>query len=95
VTDIRWAALARSDLSRIDRFHREIDPALADEINDRIIAATGILADLPYAGPASLRRDRRKWRVPKTRFILFYRVAADHVRILRVLHGAQDVTGRQ
>jgi toxin ParE1/3/4 len=87
--------MARGDLARIDRFHRAMSPALADEINDRIVAATHILADLPFAGPASLRRDRRKWRVPKTRFILFYRVADGHVRILRVLHAAQEVTARQ
>ena len=93
--EIRWALFARADLERIARYHRAIDPALAAEIGDRIVKAAHFLSDLPHAGPATPRGTRRKWRVPRTDYILFYRLERDHVRILRVLHGAQDQAGRQ
>ncbi|URW77034.1 type II toxin-antitoxin system RelE/ParE family toxin [Sphingomonas donggukensis] len=86
---ILYAALARRDLERIERYHRAIDPDLAVTIVERIVAATGVLRDVPLAGPATVEGHRRKWRVAGTQYIIFYRVAATEVRILRVIHGAQ------
>lgn len=94
MTSIRWAKMSRGDLARIDRHYREISPALADEINLRIVEGVAILAALPAAGPATERGGRRKWRVANTPYILFYRVMADHVRVLRVVHGARDLAAR-
>lgn len=91
--EIRWANSAQSDLERIARFHGAIDPALAVELAERIVKATHILSELPQAGQATARAGRRRWRVPRTDYVLFYRVERDHVRILRVLHGAQQLAG--
>jgi toxin ParE1/3/4 len=82
-------------MARILRHYDGLDAALAIEISDRIAAAARTLAELPYAGPVTARGDRRKWRVPKTEYVLFYRPVGDHIRILRVLHGAQEQAGRQ
>ena len=95
MNSVRWAKMSREDIARIDHHYRQIDPALADQINERIVRATGFLEDPPRPAPATPRGDRRKWRVAHTPYVLFYRVAADHVRILRVLHSAQEITGRQ
>lgn len=95
MVEIRWALLAQADYARIARHYQAIDPALAVEIGDRILKATRILAEVPHAGPVTPRGDRRKWRVPRTGYILFYRFESDHVRILRVLHGAQQQAGQQ
>ena len=92
---IRWALLAQADIARIFRYYRGIDPAVAAGLVERIVAAARILSGLPKAGPATPRGDRRKWNVPKTDYILFYRIERDHVRILRVLHSAQQQAGRQ
>lgn len=94
MADLRWAARARADLQAILRFHEGTDPNLALELIERIVLAGRFLAELPEAGPLTIR-GRRKWRVPKTPYLLFYRVEADHIRILRVLHGARDLAGRQ
>lgn len=94
MTIIRWAKMSREDLARIDRHYRQISPALADDINQRIVGATSLLANLPLAGQATAHGGRRKWRVAHTPYILFHRVTADHVRVLRVLHGARELTGR-
>ena len=87
--------MAQNDLRRIDAHYRATDPELALEIGNRIVAAATFLGGLPEAGPVTMRGTRRKWLVPKTRYLLFYRVAPDQVRVLRVLHGAQDVASRQ
>lgn len=94
MTGISWAKMSRDDLARIDRHYREISPALADEINLRIVEGVAILATLPRAGPSTERGGRRKWRVANTPYILFYRVMTDHVRVLRIVHGARDLTTR-
>ena len=87
---IRWAKRATDDLDGIERWYRAIDPALSDRMLDRIFAATRLLRDHPLAGPIELYGTRRKRRVAGTPYNLFYRVAGDHVRILRVLHVARD-----
>lgn len=89
MSDVRWAALARADLEAIDDFHRVIDVQIADNLIGSIIGAARFLADLPRAGPVT-RPGVRKWRVAGTPYLIFYRIARDHVRVLRVRHGAQD-----
>jgi toxin ParE1/3/4 len=53
-------------------------------------AACNILQDHPQAGVArpDIRPDLRS--KPYRRYVIYYRVLADHVRIERFLHGAQD-----
>jgi toxin ParE1/3/4 len=94
LADIRWSLFAQADAARIARDHQAIDPELARDIAQWIVGATGILADLPRAGPVTARGERRKWRVPRTGYVLFYRIERDHIRILRVLHGAQEQAGK-
>jgi toxin ParE1/3/4 len=88
--DIRWARLAQHDLAAVDDHYMLIDPAIALDIGERILAAARFLQETPLAGPMTGQGDRRKWRVRGTPFILFYRLADDHLRILRVLHSARD-----
>jgi len=90
VIAINYAALARHDLEQIALYHREIDADLALMISERIVAATRLLRDVPRAGPATPKGHRRKWRVAGTQNVIFYRVTSKEVRILRLIHGAQQ-----
>jgi len=83
--------MARRDLTRVHTYYAGHDAALATAIVGRVLAATRTLGDMPRAGPVTPRGDRRKWLVPKTPYLLLYRVERDHVRILRVLHGARRI----
>ena len=94
MADLRWANLALADLEAIVRHHQAGDPAIGVELVERVVSAATFLTQLPEAGPLTIR-GLRKWRVPKTPYLLFYRVAPDHIRVLRVLHGARDLAGRQ
>ncbi len=84
-----WTAPARDDLARVDDFYAAIDPAYADRAGRAALEAGRFLADFPLAGPI-VENDLRKWCVPKTRFVIVYRVAEDGVQILRVRHGREN-----
>ncbi|UZK65110.1 type II toxin-antitoxin system RelE/ParE family toxin [Sphingomonas sp. M1-B02] len=92
--EIRWAPSAQGDINRIARHYRGIDSALAIDLAERIVQATNILSGLPYARQATTRANRRRWHVPRTEYVLFYRVEKDHIRIPRVVHGAQLLAGK-
>ncbi|MHA6721805.1 type II toxin-antitoxin system RelE/ParE family toxin [Sphingomonas sp. RS2018] len=88
---IRYAASARRDLDDIRDYFTVTDPGATLVVLARIVRAARILETPPFAGPKTLRGDRRKWRVPKTRYVIYYRVFDDHVRLLRIVHGARAV----
>ncbi|MBB5711261.1 type II toxin-antitoxin system RelE/ParE family toxin [Sphingomonas xinjiangensis] len=92
--DIRWALLAQADLKRIASYYQRVDPSIAVDLAERIVRAARLLSELPRAGQATQSAGRRRWRVPGTQYLIFYPIAAGHVPILRVLHGAQLLAGR-
>ena len=88
--DLRWAPRAQADLADLHIYFREIDPEIALQMTERSTAAARFLSEHPKPGsPVDDSRSRR-WRVPRTAFVLIYREAADHIRILRVVHYARD-----
>lgn len=87
---IEWTGTARSDLEVIDDRLTAIDRVLADATIDRIEAAGAFLREIPGAGPVILSDDIRKWTVRNTPYMLFYRIVADRIEILRVRHDRED-----
>ncbi len=85
-----WSQPARTEFDAIDAHHGRIDTAQADRIGDAIIAAANFLTDWPLAGPGILKTTQRKWRVKATPYILLYRPDHHVLRILHVVHDAQD-----
>ena len=53
------------------------------------IRAGLFLADYPQAGE-EVAPDHRRWRVPRTRYILIYRLVPDGVEVLRVRHEREN-----
>jgi toxin ParE1/3/4 len=94
VKDVRWAKSAQDDLARIAHYYQAVDPTLPVGMIERIVKATHILAELPQAGQGTAKAGRRRWRVPRTDYVLFYRVERDQILVLRVLHGARQLAGR-
>ena len=84
-----WSELSRAQMRAISKFISQHDPAAADRLLDRIAMQAERLTDYPYL--------YREGRVPGTRdallhpnYLLVYRVTADSVEILRVLHTRQQ-----
>jgi len=91
VKRVRWAREARSDLAGIDAFYRPLDFDFAQRAITSAVAAGRFLLDWPRAG--QLIEDApplRKWRIARTPYSLIYREESDGIRVLRVVHAAQD-----
>jgi plasmid stabilization system protein ParE len=86
---VRLTAVAIADLGRaLDYIHRE-SPGNAALVADRIDHAMRMLELFPYAGRQTNRAGVRQLAVPRTPYLLIYRVSAD-IEILSVLHGRQN-----
>jgi addiction module RelE/StbE family toxin len=84
-----WTQHALADRDAIFE-HLELDsPRAAANVDDRIAAAMRRLLDFPESGRPGRVAGTRELVVPHTPFIAAYIVAAERVRILRILHGAQ------
>jgi toxin ParE1/3/4 len=56
---------------------------------ERIQNAVRLLAEMPRRGRPGRWPGTRELIVPRTSYIVPYRVAGDHIEILRVFHGAR------
>ncbi|OLU25163.1 type II toxin-antitoxin system RelE/ParE family toxin [Pseudomonas sp. PA27(2017)] len=86
---IVWRATARDDLLQIIRYIANEDSKAARQLKERLESVVLPLAEHPYL--------YRFGRVPGTReliahpnYILVYRVAADAVEVVNVLHARQQ-----
>jgi toxin ParE1/3/4 len=77
-------------MSGIDVHYRALSPDYAKRVLGEAIAAGRMLLRHPHAGPVVDDSGLRKWRVARTPYILFYRPTETELRIVRVIHAAQD-----
>lgn len=66
-------------------FYDRLDPALASDMIERVEAALLPLLEFLFLGVMS-GSGARKWRAPKTPFLLFYDVTDDEIEIVTVRH---------
>ena len=90
-------AIARTPAAEADLIdiwiHVALDnPAAADQLLDRIGEKIALLADFPEAGV--LREDIAEGvrMLAVGNYVVLYRLAASGVEVVRVVHGARDVT---
>jgi len=88
---------AFDDLDAISAYITADDPEAADRVVDSAYRACANLAAHPQLGPLRRFPDSD---LPDIRFfvltdfpkyLIFYRIAADGVEIVRILHSAQDI----
>jgi toxin ParE1/3/4 len=87
---VRWLDQAVEDLKAIRAYIARDNPSAAADVAQRIRDAVKILGDYPAAGRAGRVPNTRELVVAGTPYLLPYRVIAESVEILRVLHGAQQ-----
>ena len=87
---VRWLDQAVEDLKAVRGYITRHNPSAAADIAQRIREAVQILGDYPAAGRAGRVPNTRELVVSGTPYILPYRVRAETIEILRVLHGAQQ-----
>jgi toxin ParE1/3/4 len=87
--NVVWRPKARDDLRAISDYISDFDEAAALQLRDRVFDLAERIGEFPYMF--------RKGRTPNTReavahpnYILVYRVGADAVEILSVIHSRQQ-----
>ncbi|WP_192355552.1 type II toxin-antitoxin system mRNA interferase toxin, RelE/StbE family [Mesorhizobium mediterraneum] len=85
-----WSAFALSDRDGIFTHIEADNPAAAIAIDERIVAATRRLRDFPESGRSGRVPGTRELVITGTPYIAAYRATGETIRILRVLHGAQQ-----
>ena len=86
---IIWRLSALEDLRSLRQYVAETDPGNAAVVVSRILDSVETLATFPERGRIGRVQDTRDLVVPRTPYIVTYRVRNDIIRILRVRHGAR------
>ncbi|WP_082529951.1 type II toxin-antitoxin system RelE/ParE family toxin [Rhizobium sp. Root1203] len=87
---LAWSAFGLSDREGIFTYIEADNPSAAVLIDERIVAATRHLIDFPASGRIGRIAGTRELVIKGTPYIAVYSVTETTVRILRVLHGAQE-----
>jgi len=86
---IRWLHLALSDLDELMDYIAQDNPEAATKVAGEIWETTRMLSNHPAMGKPGRVPGTREMVVTGTSYIVPYRVVANEVQILRVLHGAR------
>jgi toxin ParE1/3/4 len=94
-----FTALAEEDLDQIEDYISARDPAAAGRVRAAIVQQSLQLGNAPEKEMA-LRAPRseqefgvRLWPVSRYRnYLVLYRIEPERIRVLRILHAAQDWT---
>ncbi len=85
-SDVVWYVKAVRDLERaIDYIHAE-NPAVATPVDQRLRSAVGHLDRFLDAGRLGCTPGTREIVLPEYPYVIRYRVIAEQVQILRILH---------
>lgn len=84
---------ARRDLADIFDYIAAADPDAAVRVLERIYAAAVRLEDYPESAPARPEIGAVVRSFVVGNYLVLYRIGADSVDVVRVVHGARDVKG--
>ncbi len=88
---IQRSITAKSDLKSIWHFIADQNPTAADTHIDRIEERISLLARMPDLGTRLATPDDDVRFFTFGSYVIYYRIANDSLRILRVLHGARQL----
>jgi addiction module RelE/StbE family toxin len=88
--EIVWTAPARRDLRSHLVYLAERSPAAARKAQAAIREAVEHLADFPQRGRPGRLEGTRELVIAGTPYVVVYRTRETSLRILRLLHGAQE-----
>jgi toxin ParE1/3/4 len=86
---VRWSGAANRDAISIEHFLRDRSLQAARAMFARIQSRTAELSSHPLMGRPGRADDTRELVITGTPYIAIYRVFAEEVVIMRLIHGAQ------
>lgn len=91
---VRWLRTALRNLDEEASYIAADNPVAARRVVERVLAAIAQLTDHPGLGRPGRVPGTRELLVPKTRYVVPYRVRGDAVEILRVFHTSRRLPER-
>ena len=89
---IQRTAQAEGDLIDIWIYVAQDNPEAADKLLDEIEAKFSLLADNPHIGPARPDIAPELRYSPVGNYLILYRIIPGGIEIVRVVHGARELT---
>ena len=83
---VRWLRRALLDLDAAEAYIAQDDPHAAADVVLKIVRAVSLLKEQSGIGRTGRVSGTKELIVPKTPYIVPYRVKADTIQILRVYH---------
>lgn len=91
---VLWHAEARADIASIFDYFAERDGRVAILLVERIETTAAALAEHDTGRSGRMPKLREK-SVPRTRYIIAYRVRGNDLIILRIVHSSQNWTSKR
>ena len=91
---LRWLRQALRNLDEEAAYIATDDPAAAQLVVERVLRAVAMMADQPALGRPGRVPGTRELVVPRTRYLVPYRVRGSAVEILRVFHTSRHLPQR-
>jgi addiction module RelE/StbE family toxin len=88
ILSARWADEARLHLEDIVQYIRDRNRPAAESLEEAVHASIERLCAMPYIGRLGRVRGTREW-VVHPNYLLIYRVGAETIDVLRILHSRQ------
>lgn len=83
---------ARADIAEIGAYIRSDNPARAATFEQELVSACEAISDLPLGWPMVPRYEHIGYRRKAYKqYLIFYRLSADRIEIVRILHGRRDI----
>ncbi|HEX3472539.1 MAG TPA: type II toxin-antitoxin system RelE/ParE family toxin [Silvibacterium sp.] len=87
---VDWTDIAQDNLHSLHSYIAEDNPDAADRMVARVLDAVASLAAFPNVGRPGRVGGTRELVIPRTPFIVAYRVQPSAIQILAVIHGRQQ-----
>jgi toxin ParE1/3/4 len=87
---IEWTERAADDLNSLVEYIERDDRPTAERVGREIITAVSRLEDFPGMGRPGRAKDTRELVPRALPYVVVYEVSGRSIRILRVLHSAQE-----
>jgi len=93
---IKWLRKALKNLDDEAEYIAQDDPQAAQEVAQQIVQTVSLLSDNPSLGHPGRLPGTHELVIPKTRYIVPYRVRPrlQRIEILRVFHSSRKQPGR-
>ena len=86
---LRWTPIAAGHLESVHEYIARDNPSAADATIERVLSAAEVLEQHPHLGRKGRVSRTRELVVTGTPLLMAYRVKADQIEILSILHGAR------